>query len=51
MAYTVSKEMTVKKIKDTIKVDMVALFEEFLTEKFGAENNVKRVRYGSTPKK
>lgn len=49
MAYTVSKEMTVKKIKDTIKVDMVALFEEFLTEKFGAEN-VKRVRYGSTPK-
>ena len=49
MAYTVSKEMTVKKIKDTVKVDMVALFEEFLTEKFGADN-VKRVRYGSTPK-
>lgn len=49
MAYTVSKEMTVKKIKDTIKIDMVALFEEFLTEKFGADN-VRRVRYGSTPK-
>lgn len=47
--FKVTKEMTVTKIKNAIKANLLDDFEQFLIQKYG-ENAVGMVRYGSTPK-
>ena len=47
--FKVTKEMTVTKIKNAIKANLLNDFEQFLIQKYG-ENAVGMVRYGSTPK-
>lgn len=47
--FKVTKEMTVTKIKNAIKVNLLNDFEQFLIQKYG-ENAVGMVRYGSTPR-
>ena len=47
--FKVTKEMTVTKIKNAIKANLLNDFEQFLIQKYG-ENSVGMVRYGSTPK-
>lgn len=47
--FKVTKEMTVTKIKNAIKANLLNDFEQFLVQKYG-ENAVGMVRYGSTPK-
>lgn len=44
--YTVTEEMTVTKVKNTAKLDIIKEFEEFLIQKYG-EENVGMVRYGT----
>lgn len=47
--FKVTKEMTVTKIKNAIKANLLDEFEQFLIQKYG-DNAVGMVRYGSTPK-
>mgnify|MGYP003443664100 FL=1 len=47
--FKVTKEMTVTKIKNAIRANLLNDFEQFLIQKYG-ENAVGMVRYGSTPK-
>ena len=47
--FKVTKEMTVTKIKNAIKANLLNDFEQFLIQKYG-DNAVGMVRYGSTPK-
>ena len=47
MKYEVSKDMSAKKVRDTIKTDITKLFLEFLQEKFGTADMIRTV--GTSP--
>ena len=49
MKYEVTKDMSAKKIRDTIKTDISNLFLEFLEEKFGTATMVRTT--GTDPKR